>query len=61
MLIAFFLFLQRWQICKVSLVAAILYTCTALSGIAIGWSSKRFRERNLHISGGLAVAGICLM
>jgi len=45
----------------VSLIAAILYTCTALTGIAVGWSSKRTGERNWHIFTGSAVAGICLM
>lgn len=53
--------LQNWQICKVGLIAAILYTCTATVGICVGYSSRRFRERNLHIFSGLTVAAICLM
>lgn len=51
----------NWQICKVGLIAAILYTCTATVGICVGYSSRRFRERNLHIFSGLTVAAICLM
>lgn len=52
---------QNWQICKVALISAILYLFATVSAIGMGWTSQRLKERNLHMFGGLLVAGIAFM
>ena len=55
------LHVQAWHSAKLALISAVVYVPSAVCMILVGYSAKRFRERNLHCTVPLLIGGVFFM
>ena len=54
----FVLHAQAWHTSKLALISCILWVPTAIVMLAVAYSSKQWRERNLHLGIPIITSGI---
>ena len=53
--------MQAWHTTKLALISCVLYVPIAVGMIAIGYSSNKRKERNLHGGIPVLISGIAFM